>query len=97
MYKDTYKGPERRRDARSPVMPDFVYMYVFPTEEQLPESGVILDYSRDGVCIAYCSYLEDGYNMKVHTEALGDFHREVVVKWCHKIAEDLYKVGLNCC
>lgn len=93
--RPVYTGPERRKEKRMPVMPDFVHIFVFTDDTEFDNYGIILDMCNSGSCMTYRSPLEDNSKIKVFNPVLGDFHRDAEVRWSKKIADDLYKIGLE--
>jgi hypothetical protein len=94
MSKTVYSGPERRKEKRVTVMPDFIHIFVFSDDVEFENNGIILDMCDHGTCMTYCRPLENNSKIKVLNPVLGNFHRDAVVRWSKKIADDMYKIGL---
>ncbi len=58
-------------------------------------NGITLNISDCGICFYTQSCLEEGMPVIITSKAIWDEPRQGMVKWCRKITEELYRVGVT--
>lgn len=59
-----------------------------------PACGISLNLSETGMCFYTPMPLDEGVPLEVTSKAIWDNPRPAVVKWCRRITEELYRVGI---
>ena len=90
---------ERRRGKRELTTVPMSYN-VAVTEGAQPEktgaaNGITLNTSGKGICFYTQICLEQDVPVNVTSKALWEQPRHGTVKWCGKITEELYRVGVS--
>jgi hypothetical protein len=89
---------ERRRQRRDmiTVPANFSASFTGGSEDaRLPcGNGITLNVSGAGLCLYTPLPLEEGLSVEVSSQAIRLGPRKGAVRWCRKITEDLYRVGI---
>jgi hypothetical protein len=85
---------EKRRQRRELITVPVNYSYVSGEPEASATSGITLNLSDTGMCFYTHMPLAEGAPLKVSSTAIWEEPRPAVVKWCRRITEELYRVGI---
>ncbi|MDA8174895.1 MAG: hypothetical protein M0018_09950 [Nitrospiraceae bacterium] len=89
---------EKRDSKRDLVTVPISYNYSIQEQGETRNftmSGISLNLSDAGICFYTHVRLEDGTALNVYGRALWDGARKGTVKWCRKITEGLFRVGVQ--
>ena len=88
---------ERRRHKRDLTTVPMSYHLVVSKGAQKGETanGITLNISGKGICFYTQICLEEGTPVNITSRALWERARQGTVKWCRKITEELYRVGVS--
>lgn len=86
---------ERRRQNRAPVQDGVLYLYESKGLQQDAQYGLAFDVSNDGACIYTQQQFATDDSIKLFCAKFGEEPRSAYVKWCRRIDENLFKVGVS--
>ena len=90
---------ERRKQRRDLITLPISYSYASlndsGTYKSLTTNGITLNISDSGMCFYTHVRLDEGLPVNVSSRAIWDTQKKGVIKWCRKITEELYRVGLS--
>jgi hypothetical protein len=90
---------ERRRARRDLITVPLNFTYSYKDSEQKEKSattnGISLNVSPRGMCFYTHLMLGEGTELTLSSKAIWDVPKKGIVRWCRKITEELYRVGLE--
>ena len=90
---------ERRRGKRDLTTVPMSYNVTAASRTQPGKggaaNGITLNISNSGICFYTQICLEEGISVDITSRALWEQPRHGTVKWCRKITEELYRVGVS--
>jgi hypothetical protein len=89
---------EKRGARRSALTVTFDYSYSFVEAGRLnctTSQGVTTNISGGGMCFYTIAGVSMGQEMKVFNETLFESPKTAFVRWCSKISESIFKIGLQ--
>lgn len=90
---------ERRKKRRDIITVPVNYSYSVQPGGGGPKkqstSGISLNVSDAGMCFYTHMPLQEGARISVSSKAIWEASKKGVVKWCRKITEELYRVGVE--
>ncbi|MDA8325016.1 MAG: PilZ domain-containing protein [Nitrospiraceae bacterium] len=89
---------ERRRHKRDLTTVPMSYT-AFPPEGAGPQkgeatNGITLNVSDTGICFYTQCLIEEGVSVVITSNAIWDEPKRGTIKWCRKITDELYRVGV---
>lgn len=87
------KNEDARREVREVIIGQVSCSYTSGSDEPGFE-GIIIDVSNAGLGIFTHKPVTEGAGLKIHGEGLWENSKHATVKWCRKIASDIYRAGL---
>ncbi len=95
MNTEDSRGPKKRSRKRRMVTEQITLTGIEPGKEREPMKCLTINVSDSGVGIYAEDALASGSAFTVHCGKLWDLPRQGVVKWCRKLAEGLYRAGME--
>jgi len=90
---------ERRRDRRDLITVPLNFSYSYKDQEEkvksLSTNGISLNVSSSGMCFYTHMLLDEGTDLSLLSKAIWEIPKKGVVRWCRKITEELYRVGIQ--
>ncbi len=90
---------ERRRQRRDLITVPINYSYTYITDQDniksVSTSGITLNVSDSGMCFYTNVPLQEGKEINIFSKAIWENPKKGMVKWCRKITEELYRVGVT--
>jgi len=90
---------ERRRDRRDLITVPLNFSYSFKDRDEKEKSfttnGISLNVSPSGMCFYTHMPLDEGTVIHLSSKAIWETPMKGAVKWCRKITEELYRVGVE--
>lgn len=91
--------PEEKRKTRRDIITVPVNYSYSAKAEGAPvkqdTSGITLNVSEKGICFYTHMCLEEGAPISLTSKAIWESPKKGAVKWCRKITEELYRVGIE--
>ncbi|MDO9289570.1 MAG: hypothetical protein Q7T83_12380 [Thermodesulfovibrionales bacterium] len=87
------KNEDGRREFREQILGHVSCSYASETNEPNFD-GIIIDVSNAGLGIFTHKPVTEGAGLKIHGEGLWENSKHATVKWCRKIASDIYRAGI---
>jgi len=86
---------ENRTEDRKNVEDGVLYLHEMRSVGNTAQNGLAFDFSDNGACIYTQQHLSQSDTIKVLSDKFGDSPRKATVRWCKKLDENLFKVGLS--
>ncbi|MDA8162869.1 MAG: PilZ domain-containing protein [Desulfobacteraceae bacterium] len=90
---------EKRREKRDLITVPMSYCLAAASgaqpQKERAASGITLNISGEGICFYTQICLEEGVAVNISSRALRERPRHGTVRWCRKITEELYRVGVS--
>lgn len=90
----TDKDENARKEFRELILGHVSCSYAAETNEPAFE-GIIIDVSNSGLGMFTYKPVIEGVGLKIYGNGLWENSRRATVKWCRKIASDIYRAGLT--
>lgn len=84
-----------RTDKRTPVIGNIFYTHSFVDSNQLFLEGVTANISLSGASIYTFNKIEVNVAIVLYGKVLGNVQKNAIVRWCEKVNNEIYKVGLS--
>ncbi len=88
------KNKDGRKEFREQILGHVSCSYASTTNEPDFE-GIIIDVSNSGLGIFTYKPITEGIGLKIYSKGLWEDSKHATVKWCKKIASDIYRSGLT--
>lgn len=85
---------ERRKEPREHVRDGVLYLHESESLTQSAQNGLAFDVSHDGACIYTQQEYREEDTIKVFCKQISDRPVTARVKWCKRMDENLFKIGL---
>jgi hypothetical protein len=92
---DLAMGSERRKANRDEVKDGVLYLHEALHINQAAQNGLAFDLSIDGACIYTQQEYDENDSVKVFCKKFGDEPIKATIRWCKKVDERLFKIGLS--
>jgi len=86
---------DKRKDDRSSVKDGVLYLHESRSITEAAQNGLAFDISRAGACIYTQQEFLEGDTIKVYCSKFGDMPIKTSVRWCRKVDDRLFKVGVS--
>jgi hypothetical protein len=87
-------GEDKRKEARERANDGVIYLHESVNVSQAAQNGLAFDISSSGACIYTHQEFNEGDSIKVFSQKFGDRPIKATVRWCRKVDDALFKVGL---
>jgi hypothetical protein len=88
-------GEEKRREDRERANDGVIYLHESVNINQTAQNGLAFDISSSGACIYTHQEFKEKDSIKVFSQKFGDRPIKATVRWCRKVDDALFKVGLS--
>jgi len=88
------KDENVRKEFRELILGHVSCLYASDANEPAFE-GIIIDVSNAGLGMFTYRPVTEGIGLKIYGNGLWENSRHATVKWCEKIANDIYRAGLT--
>ena len=84
-----------RTEERTPVIGNVFYNHSIVDNNQLFIEGVTANISLSGASIYTFTEIEEDVAIVLYGKVLGNAQKNAIVRWCEKVNNEIYKVGLS--
>lgn len=84
-----------RKEHRASVRDGVLYLHDSGSKNSMAQNGLAYDISTSGACIYTQQQFAEGETINVFCSKFGDAPIKSTVRWCKKVDERLYKVGVS--
>lgn len=86
---------DKRKEKRSVLKDSVLYMHESHNIAKSAQNGLAFDISTSGACIYTQQEFKEDDTIKIFCSKFGDMPVQSSVRWCKKVDDRLFKIGVS--